>query len=182
MIEYLRAVLVLVCFLISHRGLLCFLCLNIKQAHNSNEPVSRWGSSAKSSNTGQVAVCPCCVCCDIPLGNDAASSACRFDVCDGGKVASAFLESHACPTLPDAGGAKGESRHQASQQSGGVQHTDKVHSQLHELIHGYQDADRFACWIHTAHAPLFGAGVEKQVCIFEASQHAGLVVDGISAW
>lgn len=109
--------------------------------------------------------------------------ACRFDVCDGGKVASAFLESHACPTLPDASSsAKDESVHQSAQQSGGMQHTDKVHSQLHGLIHVSQHTDRFACSIHTAHAFRSGACVEKQICIFEASQHAGLVVELRQAW
>lgn len=110
---------------------------------------------------GQIAVCPCCVCYDGATGRDRASPACRFDVCDGGKVASAFLESHACPTFPDAGSAKDESVHQTSQQSGGVQHTDKVHPQLYELTHGSQHTDKFACLIYTAHAFCSDAGVKE---------------------
>jgi hypothetical protein len=51
---------------------------------------------------------------------------CRFDVCDGGKVASAYLEQHACPALPEAGleGAGPEKQDSA-------QHTNEV---LHPML------------------------------------------------
>ena len=51
---------------------------------------------------------------------------CRFDVCDGGKAASAYLEQHACPALPEAGLEGADLEKQDS-----PQHTNEV---LHSML------------------------------------------------
>lgn len=48
---------------------------------------------------------------------------CRFDVCDGGKVAAMFLKDHACPSIPDA--AIAQVQH-TSLRPDSLQHTEKV--------------------------------------------------------
>ena len=56
---------------------------------------------------------------------------CRFDVCDGSKVAAAYLESHTCPIISEAGEEEAESVLQHSQKQESMQHTNKVQAAHH---------------------------------------------------
>ena len=63
----------------------------------------------------------------------------RFDVCDGGKVAAAYLEDHATPAVPHRG-KSAEAAAQAAGEQQAAEHADKVY------ILAAQLSDSRCCW------------------------------------